>query len=209
MRQTVLAALCLGLPALAFSGCAQPCVARYVYQDGEFGVIGIPVNTYQEKMDFRTQAEALMARHFPDGYEIVRAEEVNEGQRILDRGRKSEIDSEPQVNALNQMIKLGKLSRTTSFEEKETLQVRECRIVYKRRAVGAPRSTSRFAALASLTPPLYIDPNEAIRHQGAAQVIAKSNPVPKRTADPEMRKASVDPAPVNPILAIPGNPVLR
>ena len=42
-------------------------VARYIYQDGEFGVVGIPVNNYQKRVDFRGQAEALMARHFPGG----------------------------------------------------------------------------------------------------------------------------------------------
>src|SRR5262249_35815300 len=91
---------------LALAGCSKPIVARYIYQDSEFGVVGIPVNTYQKKVDFRAQAEVLMARHFPEGYEIVRAEEVIEGERILDVGKKTEIETEPGFAALHQVLKL-------------------------------------------------------------------------------------------------------
>ena len=140
-------------------------VARYIYQDGEFGVVGIPVNNYQKKVDFRAQAEALMARHFPEGYEIVRAEEVNEGERIRDVGRKTELETEPAVAVLNQIIRLGSLNRTTSFAEKDKLQVRECRIIYKKKSIHTPGRTGQFASVTSLAPPLYIDPNEIMRHQ--------------------------------------------
>ena len=75
MRSTTL--LCrnigLGLLLLAAAGCMKPIVARYVYQDHDFGVVAIPINTYLGKMSFRDEAEDLMARHFPEGYEIVRA----------------------------------------------------------------------------------------------------------------------------------------
>jgi hypothetical protein len=201
-----LRAVGLGMVCMAASGCAHPIVARYVYQDGEYGVVAIPVNTYQDRIDFRAQAEALMTHHFPEGYEIVRAEEVNEGERLLDLGRKTEFATEPQISALSQLIKVGKLDRTTSYEEKDKLQVRECRIIYKKRSPYAKSGDGRFTAVASLTPPLYLDPNEIMRHQLTAQTIAKADPAGKKANDPETRKASTEsikvdagpPAPVKP-----------
>lgn len=51
-RAVSIGALILWLPA---AGCTTPMVARYIYQDGEFGVVGIPVNNYQKRVDFRTR----------------------------------------------------------------------------------------------------------------------------------------------------------
>ena len=208
MRRIALRSIGLGSLWFAVAGCANQIVARYVYQDGEFGVVAIPVNTYQEKMDYRAQAEALMARHFPDGYQIVRAEEVNEGERLLDLGRKTEIASEPQLTALNQMIKLGKLNRTTSYEEKDKLQVRECRIIYKKRSARTPSPAAQFADVASLTPPLYLDPNEIMRHQVEAELVAKAKPAPKKSDDPQTQKASLGSTKVNGNPSIPPKPGL-
>src|SRR5580704_1771836 len=143
----LLRAIFLALAALPLAGCMKPIVARYVYQDHDFGVVAIPMNTYLGKASFRGEAEELMARHFPDGYEIVRAEEVNEGERTLDVGRKTQIETEPNVTALNQMIKLGKLDQTTSFEQKDKIMVRECRIIYKRKSAHSPIPTGQFAAM--------------------------------------------------------------
>jgi hypothetical protein len=191
---TVVRSIGLGVLCLAMCGCVTAPKARYVYQDSEFGVVGIPVNTFLEKPDFRAQAEELMARHFPEGYEIVRAEEVTEGERTLDMGRKTEIDSEPNLTALNQMIKLGKLDRTTSYEERDKLQLRECRIIYKRKAPRTSGGPGQFAAIPTLVPPLYIDPNELMRRQIQVELLAKANPAPKRVADAEVKNASHDAA---------------
>ncbi len=182
MKHSMLGVVPLGFFVLATSGCATPMVARYIYQDGEFGVVGIPVNNYQKKVDFRGQAEALMARHFPEGYEIVRAEEVNEGERIRDVGRKTEVDTEPALAVLNQIIRLGSLSRTTSFAEKDRLQVRECRIIYKKQSIHSPGRTGQFAAVPSLAPPLYIDPNDVVRFQikNGEAMLAKADAAKKR-----------------------------
>jgi hypothetical protein len=185
MKHAIRRAVSLGCLWLAVSGCSTPMVARYIYQDGEFGVVGIPVNNYQRKVDFRAQAEALMARHFPKGYEIVRAEEVNEGERIRDVGRKTELETEPAVAVLNQMIRLGSLNRTTSFAEKDKLQVRECRIIYKKKSIHTPGRTGQFAVVTSLAPPLYIDPNEIMRHQikTGAEMLAKADATSKKLND--------------------------
>ncbi len=174
----------IGMFCLAASGCSQAIVARYVYQDADLGVVAIPVNTYQGKQSFRSQAEELMSRHFPEGYEIVRAEEVNQGERVLDVGRKTEIETDPRVTALNQALFLGKLNRTTSFEEKDKLQVRECRIIYKRKAAVSPGTSGQFAALNTVKTPFYIDPNEITRQQMRTEILAQSGAASKPGIDP-------------------------
>lgn len=134
-----------------------------------------------------------MARHFPEGYEIVRAEEVNEGERIRDVGRKTELETEPAVAVLNQIIRLGSLSRTTSFAEKDKLQVRECRIIYKKKSIHTPGRTGQFASTTSLAPPLYIDPNEVLRHQikTSGELLARADTSAKKP-DGAHAKTDVD-----------------
>ena len=198
MRRSIkllLPAIGLGFFMLSLQGCMRPIVVRYVYQDHEFGVVAIPMNTYLGKASFRDEADALMARHFPDGYEIVRAEEVNEGERTLDVGRKTQFETEPNFTALNQMIKLGKLDQTTSFEQKDKIMVRECRIIYKRKSATARGVPSgEFTALTSLNPRFYIDPNEMVRRENSealakkAEMIAKNTATAKKSADPEVLK---------------------
>ena len=207
MKRGLPQAVSLGCLLLTATGCYTPMVARYIYQDGEYGVVGIPVNSYQKRLNFRAQAEELMSRHFPQGYEIVRAEEVNEGERIRDVGRKTEIETEPAVAVLNQIIRLGSLNRTTSFAEKDKLQVRECRIIYKKKSIHAPGRTGQFASITSLAPPLYIDPNEIMRHQikTSAELLAKGDLLPKNkklndgraNSDGEVAQASGSFASVN------------
>jgi hypothetical protein len=196
-RQLLFWAICLGLAALPTTGCMKPIVARYVYQDHDFGVVAIPMNTYLGKASFRDEADELMARHFPDGYEIVRAEEVNEGERTLDVGKKTQFETEPNLTALNQMIKLGKLDQTTSFEQKDKIQVRECRIIYKRKLRKSPEEIGQFAALNSLNPRFYIDPNEMVRRQNE-EMVAKNALAMKKTSDHDVQKASAAGAATSP-----------
>jgi len=184
-RATYLFGLCL-----AICGCATPGSARYVYQDGEFGVIGIPRNSFMGKPDYKTQAEELMARHFPDGYEIVRAEEVVEGQRILDVGRKTEIGAEPALSLASQMFKLGKLDRSTTYQEKDQVQLRECRIIYKRKSTGPSTMPSQFAAVATLTPKLYVNPNDEMCIHASKSALSKADQDPKKPVDSDVAKAS-------------------
>jgi hypothetical protein len=147
-----------GVPA-----CMSQPDARYIYQDGEFGVIGIPQNSPFGKKDYRKQAEELMTRHFPEGHEIVRAEEVVEGQRVLDKSQKSEIETDPMISALNQRINFGKIAKATSTQQKDSLPILESRILYKRKVPTDPKGTSGFSAVATLKPDLYLDPNEMAR----------------------------------------------
>ncbi len=155
--------------AMAWLGCAglgctsQP-VARYVYQDRQYGVIGIPRNTPLGKTNYLEEARMLMTRHFPEGYEIVRAEEVVEGERTLDTAIKKELEGDPGFLALNQMLKVGKFARSSSLDQKDITHITESRIIYKRRDLDKPSTVPGFAASASLGPELYLDPNNMARH---------------------------------------------
>lgn len=184
--------------------------ARYVYQDGQYGVIGIPRNTSIGKKDFRAQAHELMIKHFPEGYEIVRAEEVVEGERTLDTARKIELDTEPVVAALNQMIKIGKLNKVESLDQKDSVKITESRIIYRRKPDGPGSGRDGFAMVSTLSPDLYIDPNQVVRKElkdgtylakkDAAKTDAKSTETKTASAtgansktDPSVQKASTPP----------------
>lgn len=197
MQQRFLAAIVsvAGIPAL--SGCITQPDARYIYQDGEFGVIGIPQNSPFGKKDYRRQAEELMAQHFPGGHEIVRAEEVVEGQRVLDKSRQSQFETDPAITALNQKINFGKIAQMTSTQQKDSLPILESRIIYRRRSDKGPQGANGFTAVATLMPELYLDPNEMARCRERIELAdlkkAKSATVTEKSRDPETKQASGDP----------------
>jgi hypothetical protein len=194
MRLRLQVPVALALMAPAVSGCRSPIDARYIYQDGEFGVIGIPQNSPYGKKDYRKQAEGLMARHFPEGYEIVRAEEVVEGQRVLDKSRKSEFETDPSISALNQRINLGKIAQSMSTQQKDSLPILESRIIYKRRIEGGQHGRDGFSTVATLAPALYLDPNEMARCREKIELAELKKPKPttvaEKTKDGEAVKAS-------------------
>lgn len=190
---------CVGLV-----GCMTPPDARYVYQDGQYGVIGIPRNTPLGKKDYRAQAIELMTHHFPEGFEIVRAEEVVEGERTLDTARKVELDSEPAIAALNQMIRIGKFAKSESLDQKDSIKITESRILYRKKPEGPGAGRDGFSSMASLSPELYLDPNKEIREgireallakkEGSKlEVKAKLLVEAKSKADPEPKEGSLDP----------------
>jgi hypothetical protein len=196
MRHRLLSSIVLGAAALASAGCRSQPNARYIYQDGEFGVIGIPQNSPFGKKDYRQQAEELMDRHFPDGHEIVRAEEVVEGQRVLDKSKKSEIEADPAISALNQRLNFGRLAQTTSTQQKDSLPILESRIIYKRKTENGPKGVNGFSALTSLKPELYLDPNEMARCRERIELAdikkAKSETVAEKSKDSDAKQASKD-----------------
>ncbi len=198
MRQRLLASFCSAAIALAFAGCRSQPDARYIYQDGEFGVIGIPQNSPYGRKDYRKQAEELMTRHFPEGHEIVRAEEVVEGQRVLDKSRKSEFETDPAISALNQKINLGKVAQTTSSQQKDSLPILESRIIYKRKAEKGPNGSNGFSAIATLIPDLYLDPNEMARCREKIELAELKKPKPamlaEKTKDTDAKQTSNGPA---------------
>src|SRR5262249_55732292 len=145
------------------SGCAQTGGVRYVYQDRDFGVIGMPENTNCWPTHYRRHGEKLMDAHFPEGHEIVRAEEVIEGERTLKIEGSSSAEVSPQVT--ESLFKLVRLGHSASRTEAETVKVKECRIIYKR--VG-PAKPTEYAVTTTLTPALYVDPNAAERRKATA-----------------------------------------
>jgi len=186
----------LTLASLTLTGCASQPDARYVYRDGKFGVIGIPRNSSLGKRDYRSQAHELMSRHFPEGYEIVRAEEVVEGERTLDRAIKKELETDPGFSAMNQMLKIGKFARSSSLDQKDTTHITESRIIYKRKDDANPPGHDGFAAVASLSPQFYLDPNEAVRKLGVetmflAKKEAKGEDKEKKLSEAQVKDDSV------------------
>jgi hypothetical protein len=164
----------IGLLGLGTLGCAGVREVRYVYQDGESGVIGLPENTSRWPTYYRQHAEELMAKHFPEGYEIVRAEEVDEGSRTLTiNGTKAaELDAGGPTNLLT----LAKLGRTSTRTQSDTVKIKECRIVYKKaEPKGAPKH-SEYAEQAAWTPPTYIDPNAKARQPATAKAEVNKGP---------------------------------
>ncbi|MDB5352294.1 MAG: hypothetical protein JWN86_3541 [Planctomycetota bacterium] len=165
--------------ALTTAGCAASGQARYVYQDGQFGVVGIPENTSRWPSFYRDQAETLMARHFPEGFEIVRAEEVVEGSRTLTlNGTNS---AQVEAATVVPILKLGKLGRVASRTQADNVKIKECRILYKKAGCDDSESEPGYAGLSSLSPEPYIDPNADARHH----VVAKP---PTKTDEPDTTK---------------------
>ena len=90
MRWKTLSFVALTVACGAVAGCSHDRGVRSVYRDGRYGVIALE----QDTKSTRKQAAKLMAEHFPDGYEIVREEEIDTGARKSDhRGAQSTSDS--------------------------------------------------------------------------------------------------------------------
>ncbi len=143
------------------AGCASSQGVRYVYQDGNFGVVGMPENTDRWPSHFRHKAEKLMEDHFPDGHEIVRAEEVVEGERTLKVEGANTAEVAPSAHSA--IISIAKLGRTSSRSQADTTKIKECRIIYRR--IGSPEVPTGFASAADPTPTQYVDPNAAERRR--------------------------------------------
>jgi hypothetical protein len=160
-------------------GCAGMHEARYVYQDGEYGVVGIPENTNIWPDYYRDQAEALMKAHFPEGHEIVRAEEVVEGSRTTTVKGTNTAEIAPHLPA--PLLSIGKIGLTADRSQADSTKIKECRIIYRR--VGSVMPPGDFAAAASPTPSQYVDPNAAERHKGTTDGASKDE-----KAKPEAKK---------------------
>jgi hypothetical protein len=190
-------------------GCATTQNVRYVYQDRDFGVIGMPENTDEWPTRYRRQAERLMEQHFPEGHEIVRAEEVVEGSRLLKTEGSKTAELAPQLPS--ELLKVVKLGGSASRSQSDTLKIKECRIIYRRvprvessssedwgPAKPRPRLGNRlaraeqteFADQAAITPAQYLDPNDAERRK------ARSDALGSGTAQNENERQHVVAKPV-------------
>jgi hypothetical protein len=176
--------VCLWVVCLLEPGCATTSDVRYVYQDAQFGVVAIPRNAPNGPERYREQAEALMAQHFPDGYEIVRAEEVVAGSRTLTVGKSGTTELAPQVTP--HLLALLKVGGTMTRSQADTLALRECRIIYKKADPRAPAAPGHFAAEPSLSPACYHDPNadaKAKDKEPEKVVQGKKDPEPPKPSE--------------------------
>src|SRR4051794_16214737 len=154
--------LLLVVPTLASSiGCASTTGVRYVYQDGDYGVGGMPENSDCWPTHYRTKAEKMVADHFPEGHEIVRAEEVGEGSRTLKLEGSRTAEGAPALPAA--LVNVAKLGGSASRSQADTLKITECRIIYRR--AGGPVEPGAYADAPTQTPTLYLDPNAAERRK--------------------------------------------
>ena len=163
--------------ALVVAGCASTSPVRYVYQDGQFGVIGIPENTSRWPTYYRERAEELMAVHFPDGFEIVRAEEVVRGTRTLTVEGSNSAEILPQAPL--DLVQLGKIGRTSSRTRSDALNIEECRIIYTKADTDDPAADAQlgpFAREPTLSPGPYHDPNKVADAQENADRVAENAP---------------------------------
>src|SRR5262249_16202440 len=110
---------------------------------------------------YRQQAEALMAQHFPEGYQIVRAEEVVEGSRTLTVGKSGNTGISPQLS--RHLFALLKVGGSITRNQADTLALRECRIIYKKADPSSATASGRFGPEPSQTPTCYLDPNTELK----------------------------------------------
>jgi hypothetical protein len=174
----------VALLAAAASGCGTTGTVRYVYQDGTFGVIGMPENTNRWPTYYHRKAEKMMAEHFPEGYEIVRAEEVTEGSRTLKIDRSKTAEVAPQVPA--EILKIARFGRTASRSQADVVKIKECRMIYRRSDHPGKRL---FSSDIECSPTRYIDPNEAERRKPETKApdaaIAKADESKSKAAAPK------------------------
>lgn len=188
----------IALLAAISSGCATTGTVRYVYQDGTFGVIGMPENTNRWPTYYHRKAEKMMAVHFPDGYEIVRAEEVTEGSRTLKIDHSKTAEVSPEVPA--EILKIARFGRTASRSQADTIKIKECRMIYRRTDHPGARL---FSSDIECTPTRYIDPNDAERKKPEAKgtdtaVATAEAPGAKSSETPAVAKADDSKSKVTP-----------
>jgi hypothetical protein len=175
----MVAAACAALAGAA--GCARDREARYVYRDGQYGVIGIPKNT----AEWHHRAEKLMTQHFPGGYDIVREEEIDSGTRKADLETKRSAGIKPGAGMSQFLIGLGESQRSSEQKYSDETKLHESRIIYRSRT---PTPEPGFSLASTLTPEMYADPNSKSRHGEAdkpllAEAKAKVDPAVKKAAD--------------------------
>jgi hypothetical protein len=171
MRRTrSLQPVLLLLALVTFAGCSTIHDVRYVYQDADFGVVGLPENTDDWPTHYRSRAEKLIERHFPQGHEIVRAEEVIEGERTTKSEGSNTAEVTPQLPAA--LLNVAKLGHSERHSQSDTLKLKECRIVYRRSDLVA--KPEGYARAADLNPARYIDPNDAERRKAEKGEVEKS-----------------------------------
>ncbi len=187
MRVDTLAFAGFGVMCGVLSGCAHVQEARYVYKDGTYGVIALE----RDSKNSRKQAEKMMSRHFPGGYEIVREEEIETGTRKSDQVSKQASQIKPGAGMSRLFVGVGESSVSSETNNQDEVRLHEVRIIYRNRKDGP---VAGFTALASATPEMYVDPTQADHKKDAHKtekgktMIADAKP----KGDPVVKKALTD-----------------
>jgi hypothetical protein len=125
----------------------------------------MPENSDRWPTHYRRRADKLMDAHFPEGHEIVRAEEVVEGERTLKVEGSNTAEVTPQLPAA--LLNVARIGHSESHSQADTLKLKECRIIYRR--AGTPEKPPGYAAAAELNPTRYIDPNDVERRKAGKE----------------------------------------
>jgi len=120
LRKTALALVLAAFFISSFAGCS----ARQVIRDRDYGVVAIPANTNSWPFKYRDKASELMTAHFPDGYEVVREEEVVTGQSTHVNTHRDEHEHE----VINDFLTVGHSDTNTTVS---TSDQTEYRITYR------------------------------------------------------------------------------
>lgn len=149
-------------------GCTQSREAHYAYRDGNYGVVKIANDTKSS----RRQAQKLMAQHFPDGYEIIREEEIETGSRKADQRSKRNTSIKPGAGMSQFMVGMGDSSAESESTFVDEVKLHEVRILYRNRKA---QGQAGFASVASITPEMYNDPNRKFHDAAEEKLIAKAD----------------------------------
>jgi hypothetical protein len=119
------------LCALAVISCGCAGTARLVSLDSGGGVVAVPENSNRWPSFYRKQAEELMKANCPDGYTIVKEEEVVVGQ-TQHTHTTTDRSGSPLLAALHIDPINENSNQTTSYEDRK-----EWRIYYQAKGVSA------------------------------------------------------------------------
>ena len=130
------------------------CSARQVIRERDYGVVAIPFNSNAWPFHYRDKAAEIMSKHFPDGYEIVREEEVVVGQTT----HMDEDVKEKNLEVIEDVFSVGTTKRevTTTTQDKT-----EWRISYQR--ASRPEDGVTMGGGYSPPGPPGMDPHSAPR----------------------------------------------
>ena len=97
--------------------------ARYVLKEPDRGVVAIPVQALNWPINYREEADKLMADHFPAGFVVEKEEEITVGERTRFH-RQVHSDQHGQEGAI---VQAGGVSGVVETDPK-----RELHIFYRR-----------------------------------------------------------------------------
>jgi hypothetical protein len=95
---------------------------------------------------------------------------VVEGSRTLTINGTNAAEIHP--SASSNLVAVGKLGRTSSRSQSDSLKIKECRILYKKAEQVDPQKQLDFAEQAMWTPAPYVDPNALDRKLAKGKLIA-------------------------------------